>query len=107
MRKINLKIVVLTLSLSCIIFLQMSFAQVSGDVHIHVAPPRPHHEVRGERPDHTSVWIGGYHEYDPSSTSYHWREGHWDHPPHEGAVWVAPRYKRVRGEYRFSEGRWK
>jgi hypothetical protein len=105
--KTNLKIIVLSLVLGLAAPIQVSNSQVSGEVHIRIAPPAPVHETRGARPDAGAVWIGGYHEYDPASSSYHWHQGTWDHAPRAGAKWVAPKYKRSHGEYKYTEGRWK
>ena len=105
--KTFLKILALSLVLGLTGPVQTTSAQNSGELHIRVAPPAARHEVRGARPDAGSVWVGGYHEYDPSSNGYVWRSGKWDHPPRKGATWVAPRYKHQRGEYKYSPGRWK
>ena len=39
--------------------------------------------------------------------AYVWEPGRWDVPPHEHAVWVAPRWEHRSNGYVFIEGRWR
>jgi hypothetical protein len=107
MFKTILKVTALGLVLGLAVPVQTTSAQISGAIHIRLAPPAARHEVRGARPDAASVWVGGYNEYDAGTNAYAWHAGRWDHAPRKGARWVAPRYKRQHGEYKYTPGRWK
>ena len=76
-----------------------------AEVVVKLKPPALKVEHRSERPSPRHVWIGGYHRWD--GNAYVWEPGKWDVPPHEHAVWVAPRWEHRNGGYVFVEGRWK
>jgi hypothetical protein len=78
-----------------------SHAQVS----INIAPPPVIVEHPGPPPERGSVWIGGYQRWD--GARYVWSPGHFEHPPHPGAHWVAHRYVRHGNGWRFEEGHWR
>jgi hypothetical protein len=59
-------------------------------------------EVRSPGPGY--LWIEGYWHW--NGHKYGWQRGHWARPPHERAVWVAPRYEKVEHGYRYAPGRW-
>jgi hypothetical protein len=78
-----------------------SFAQVV----IRVAPPAPIIEHRPPPPDASYVWVDGYHRWD--TDHYVWTAGHWDHPPHAGAHWVAHRWVHRGDHWVLVEGHWR
>jgi hypothetical protein len=81
-----------------------------GSVHaeevvVGVRPPHAVVERRPVRPSTRHIWIGGYHRWD--GHAYVWETGRWEVPPHEHAVWVAPRWEHRHNGYVFVEGRWR
>ena len=72
---------------------------------IKVRPPAIKVEHRSARPGPNYVWVGGYQRWD--GHGYVWEPGRWEVPPHEHAVWVAPRWEHRNGGYVFVAGRWK
>jgi hypothetical protein len=71
---------------------------------IQEAPPPVVVEQRPPQPSGLYVWIDGYWNW---NGRYVWERGHWAHPPHDHAVWVAPRYERHEQGYRYAPGHWK
>ncbi len=69
------------------------------------APPPVVEEQRPSPPSHGHIWIDGYWHWD--GHKYVWEHGHWAVPPHEHAVWVAPRYERHEQGYRYTPGQWR
>ena len=70
------------------------------------APPPLIVEVRPPMPGQGYVWIDGYQHW--NGRQYEWHRGEWARPPHEHAVWVAPRYeKHDQGGYRYTPGQWR
>ena len=93
-------------------FLVLLFASLStigcagGGVYYATVPPPPVRvETYGPAPGAGYVWINGY--WGLRGNAYAWVPGYWGRPPHRRAVWVAPRWERVGGRYRFHEGRWR
>ncbi len=80
-------------------------ASQAAEVVVQVGPPRAIVEHRSPRPGPRHVWIAGYHRWD--GRAYVWEHGRWDLPPHEHAVWVAPRWQHRHDGYVFIEGRWR
>jgi len=69
------------------------------------APPAPQApEAIPPRPSPANVWVAGYWTW--QSNRYAWMAGHWEVPPHSGAVWVNPRVEAEAGAFRFYEGHW-
>jgi len=69
------------------------------------APPPFIVESRPPMPGQGFIWIDGYQHW--NGQRYEWHRGEWARPPHERAVWVAPRYeKHEQGGYRYMPGRW-
>ncbi len=66
------------------------------------APPVP--EAIPPRPSPANVWVTGYWTW--QTNRYAWMAGHWEVPPHSGAVWVNPRVESEAGNFRFYEGYW-
>jgi hypothetical protein len=77
----------------------------AADVVVKLKPPALKVEKRPSRPGPDYVWVGGYHRWD--GNAYVWEPGKWERPPHEHAVWVAPRWEHRHDGYVFVEGRWK
>jgi hypothetical protein len=50
------------------------------------------------------VWIGGAWAW---HGRWAWESGHWDRPPHPGAVWVPHRYVVHNGRHVFIRGGWR
>ena len=67
------------------------------------APPPFVVEQRPFQPSGSHIWIDGYWNW---NGRYVWESGHWAIPPHEHAVWVAPRYEKHEQGYRYAPGRW-
>jgi len=67
-------------------------------------PPVPIVEDITPAPGIGFVWIEG-------AWAWHgrwvWEAGHWDRPPHPGAVWVPHRYVVHNGRHIFIRGGWK
>ena len=72
------------------------------------APPAPEREIiiERDRPSRQYVWVNGYYRAD-GPDSWTWTPGHWEAPPSGTTVWVAPRYERVSGGYRYIPGGWR
>ncbi len=68
------------------------------------APPPMRREVMSPRPDRDSIWIGGY--WDREDDRWAWREGRWNRPERRDVRWMAPRYQRDGGGYRYEPGHW-
>ncbi len=51
------------------------------------------------------VWIPGY--YGVVGRSWVWVRGHYERPPHPGAVWVAPEHIRHGAQFEFRGGHWR
>jgi hypothetical protein len=105
-------IVVLVGGLGCDIFVHRSrpepvyVAQPQPEyVIVREAPPAIIVERRPPPPGQGHLWIDGYWVW--NSRQYVWEPGHWAVPPHERAVWVAPRYERHEQGYRYMPGRWR
>jgi hypothetical protein len=69
-----------------------------GEVVVTVGPPEPIYENPGPPPVYGEVWVGGFYDY--YGGGYHWRGGHWDHPPRPGARFVPDHFER-RGDGRY------
>ena len=74
------------------------------DMVVHPRPPKVVTERRPPSPGPEYVWIDGYQRW--NSSKYAWQPGHWEMPPHEHAVWMAPRWQRREGGYVFTPGWW-
>jgi hypothetical protein len=74
---------------------------------IREGPPAPRREVMREhdRPSPRHMWIAGYWGW--REGKHVWMAGHWEMPPHEHAVWEAPRWEQRNGGFVFIEGRWR
>jgi hypothetical protein len=69
------------------------------------APPPILIERRPPMPGQGFIWIDGYQHW--NGQRYEWHRGEWARPPHERAVWVAPRYERHDQGYRYIPGQWR
>jgi hypothetical protein len=75
-------------------------------VKVHPARPRGYTTVRPARPSPHHVWVA--EEWRPSGSTYAYQAGHWEVPPHNGAVWVPGYWKHHasgRGDY-WVAGHW-
>jgi hypothetical protein len=77
---------------------------LKSDVVVHKKPPKPTAERRPASPGTEYLWIDGCQRWD--GDKYVWQSGHWEKPPHEHAIWMAPRWERRNGGYVFMEGWW-
>jgi hypothetical protein len=79
-------------------------ATVGAEVDVVGDPPAPIVETVSPAPGIGFVWIGG-------AWAWHgrwvWEGGHWDRPPHPGAVWVPHRYAVHNGRHVFVQGGWR
>jgi hypothetical protein len=78
------------------------------EVAVNEAPPPPpiQVDVQTPMPAPGYIWIGGVWAWGPGD-HWVWERGHWDRPPHAGAVWVPHRYE-ARGDRRvFVRGGWR
>lgn len=78
-----------------------------GDLHVRIVPqarPQRRREVRSERPGPRYVWIKG--DWHHTGQEWSWSDGRWSEPPQRRARWIAPRYQKVRGGYRYVPGHW-
>jgi hypothetical protein len=82
---------------------------VSGGVGIEVGGPPPglRADVTIAAPGPEFVWIPGFWDWSPASADWVWVPGVWQRRPHARAVWVAPRYERHRGHWRYRRGHWR
>jgi hypothetical protein len=82
-------------------------AQGPDVVVVNEPPPAPMQEiiVERDRPGRDYIWVNGYWSW--SHGRHFWIAGHWDRPPHPGAVWVEPRWDRRGGGYVLVEGYWR
>jgi hypothetical protein len=85
---------------------QPQYAEQPQYVVVQQAPPPFLVETPPPMPGQGYVWIGGYQHW--NGRQYEWHRGEWTRPPHEHAVWVAPRYeKHDQGGYRYTPGQWR
>ncbi len=78
--------------------------EVGAEYEVDGPPPALQDEAVITSPGPDYVWIGGH--YDWHEKAYHWTPGRWDHPPHAGATWVAPRYEERGGKHIYHAGHW-
>ena len=105
-------LVVLVGAMGCEIFAEHSRRET-----VYVAQPEPAYVIVREAPPPIIVerrspmpgpgyfWIDGYWHWD--GHRYGWQGGRWAVPPHERAVWVAPRYEKHEQGYRYVPGQWR
>ena len=75
-----------------------------SEVVVPQAPPAPIVETVTVAPDPNYVWVGGVWVW---RDRWVWSPGHWDRPPHPGAIWIGPRYEHRRGRYVVVHGYWR
>lgn len=68
-------------------------------------PPPPRYGAMGYAPGSGYVWTDGY--YNLVGSNWVWVGGRWMRPPHPGAAWVRPEWRREGGRYRFHRGYWR
>jgi hypothetical protein len=68
-------------------------------------PPAPPVEAVVAQPSRDHVWMPGYWTW--RNERYEWMAGRWQIPPHVGAQWINPRWKKDGNAFRFYEGYWK
>jgi hypothetical protein len=78
----------------------------AGGVEVSAAPPPAQVDVETPIPGPGYVWIGGAWVWGPAGR-WEWQGGHWDRPPHPGAVWVPHRYEYRNGRRVFVRGGWR
>lgn len=80
-------------------------AGVAIGVYANFGPPAPIYEAPPPPPGPYYVWQPGYYSW--VGGSYVWIGGRYVYPPYRGAVWVAPRWYRYGGRYRYARGYWR
>jgi len=76
-------------------------------VEVGLPPPALQAEVRVDSPGEGYFWVPGFWDWDVARADWVWAGGGWQRPPHEHAVWVAPRYHQRRGgHWRYERGHW-
>jgi hypothetical protein len=75
-----------------------------GEVEVAGAPPALIAEDIPPSPGAGYVWIGGAWDW---QGRWVWGRGHWDRPPHPGAIWVPHRYVEHNGKHTFVRGGWR
>jgi hypothetical protein len=77
----------------------------NGTIVVTQAPPAAQQEVVLAQPSSDHKWVPGYWTW--RNERYEWMAGHWEIPPSQNSVWVAPRWeRRSDGSYQFYEGYW-
>jgi hypothetical protein len=76
----------------------------AGEVEVAGAPPMAISEDVPPSPGPDYVWIGGVWDW---QGRWVWDRGHWDRPPHPGAIWVPHRYVEHNGRRTFVRGGWR
>lgn len=71
--------------------------------------PPPPHEVVGVSPGKGYTWVPGYYLWAAVRGGHHWVwfKGHYEHPPHPGAAWMAPRLEDLGGSPVYIGGYWR
>jgi hypothetical protein len=77
---------------------------VGTEVDVVGDPPAPMVEGVSPAPGIGFVWIGGNWAWEGR---WVWERGHWDRPPHPGAIWVPHRYVNRDGRHIFVRGGWR
>ena len=77
---------------------------VGSEVVVTEAPPAPIVETITVSPGPGFVWVGGCWGW---RNHWVWERGHWDRPPHVGAVWVPHHYSHRGGVHVFIRGGWR
>jgi hypothetical protein len=81
------------------------YSSEPGEVVVDAAPPEPVVETIGVAPGPGFFWIGGYYHW--YGNRWGWVAGHYERPPHRGAVWVGPRYELRGGRRVYVRGFWR
>ena len=89
---------------AALIFAAGCVAPVGGVVEVSGPPPPVYVETAPPSPGPGYVWIGGAWSW---QGHWAWDRGHWDRPPHPGAVWVPHQYSNRNGKHTFVRGAWK
>ena len=77
----------------------------NGTIIVTQSPPAAQQEVVLAQPSSEHKWVPGYWTW--RNERYEWMAGHWEIPPSQSSVWVAPRWdRRSDGSYQFYEGYW-
>jgi len=81
-------------------------AAPAGVVVAEAPPPAPPYaDVVTVSPGPDFVWIGGVWVW--GGRGWVWEKGHWERPPHPGAVWVPHHYEFRDGRHVFVRGGWR
>jgi len=76
-----------------------------GEVVVTEDPPAPVYETVGIAPGPGFFWIGGYYHW--YGNRWGWVAGHYERPPHPGAVWVGSRFEVRAGRRVYVRGFWR
>lgn len=88
----------------CVVYPNAPVATVGTEVDVAGEPPALIAEDTPPCPGAGFIWIGGAWEW---QGRWVWERGHWDRPPHAGAVWVPHRYVNHNGRHTFVRGGWR
>jgi len=88
----------------CVVYPGEPVATVGAEVDVAGDPPAPIVEDVPATPGIDFVWIGGAWAW---NGGWVWERGHWDRPPHPGAVWIPHRYVYHNGRHVFIRGGWR
>ena len=88
----------------CVVYPSGPVATVGAEVDVAGEPPALIAEDVSPCPGVGFVWIGGAWAW---QGRWVWERGHWDRPPHSGAVWVPHRYINHNGRRTFVRGGWR
>jgi hypothetical protein len=91
-------------AVGCVVYPAGPVATVGAEVDVAGDPPAPIVEEVTPAPGVGFVWIGGAWAW---NGRWEWERGHWDRPPHPGAVWVPHRYVVHNGRHVFVRGGWR
>jgi hypothetical protein len=70
-------------------------------------PPPPTPDVVVAQPAPQAVWLAGYWAYTGQGSRYVWVPGHWEIPPPQYRVYVAPHWVNRGGGYAYVQGYWR
>ena len=83
-----------------------TYAQLSVNVRIDVAPPPIPVYEQPMCPSEGYVWVPGYWKYDDYNNEYYWVDGRWVRPARIGWFWTPGYWAANAGYYTWHRGYW-